>query len=122
MTHIFILVSHSAFISLIWSLLDVEAIKCNTLKILWLKIQGLKVKRTVELIKTTAKIVNSTFVSNRKGSYRKFAVFDGYSTYDGFIGGAIIATNSTNITISQSKLEDNGAEYGGASICRQQHR
>ena len=50
-------------------------------------------------------------MSNRKGSYRKFAVFDGYSTH---YGGAIIATNSTNITISQSKFEDNIAEYGGA--------
>ena len=70
----------------------------------------------LELIETAAKIVNSTFVSNRKGSYRKFAVIDPWSghTIDVFIGGAIIATNSTNITISQSRFEDNGAECGGA--------
>ena len=70
----------------------------------------------LELIGTTAQIVNSTFVSNRKGSYRQFAAFDPpyHQTHDGFIGGAIIATNKASITISQSKFEDNRAEYGGA--------
>ena len=59
---------------------------------------------------TTAQIVNSTFVSNRRGSYRKFAVIFKAR----IIGGAIIATNGTIITISQSKFEDNRADYGGA--------
>ena len=64
----------------------------------------------LELIETTAQIVNSTFVSNRKGSYRNFVVclYDA-CFWDGFFGGAIIATNSI-INISQSNFEYNGAE------------
>ena len=65
----------------------------------------------LKLIGTTAQIVNSTFVSNRFGSYREFA---GRVFSAGFVGGAIIATDNTTITISQSKFEDNGAEFGGA--------
>ena len=72
-----------------------------------------------ELIATSAQIVNSTFVSNRKGSYRQFAAVDveyvpllGH-VVDGFIGGAIIATNST-IDISHTKFEGNKADFGGA--------
>ena len=61
----------------------------------------------LELIETTAQIVNSTFVSNRKGSYRKCPITD-LCSY-GFFGGAIIATNSI-IDISQSNFEYNGAE------------
>ena len=61
----------------------------------------------LELIETTAQIVNSTFVSNRKGSYRKCSITCLFSY--GFFGGAIIATNST-INISQSNFEYNGAE------------
>ena len=63
----------------------------------------------LELIETTAQIVNSTFVSNRKGSYRECIAIDPeYSCvpYYGFIGGVFIATNST-IDISQSIFEDN---------------
>ena len=65
----------------------------------------------LKLIGTTAQIVNSTFVSNRFGSYRKFYVpkFTG-----GYVGGAIIAADNTTVTISQSKFEDNRAQYGGA--------
>ena len=70
--------------------------------------KGQKNSRTaLELIETTAQIVNSTFVSNRKGSYRKCPI-TGLCLY-GFFGGAIIATNST-IIISQSNFEYNGAE------------
>ena len=61
----------------------------------------------LELIETTAQIVNSTFVSNRKGSYRKCPI-TGLCSY-GFFGGAIIATNST-INISQSNFEYSGVE------------
>ena len=65
----------------------------------------------LELIETTAQIVNCTFVSNRKGSYRKCAI---YCYFGGvFISGAIIATNSI-VDINQSKFEDNGADLGGA--------
>ena len=51
----------------------------------------------LELTETTAQIVNSTFKSNRKGSYRECIEYGpGYGCvpYDGFFGGAIIATNS----------------------------
>ena len=77
----------------------------------------------LEMIETTAEIVNSTFVSNRKGSYRKCIQF-GDDTYwsvsfpGGYIGGAIIAKNSV-VNISQSMFEDNGADYGGAIFVEQ---
>ena len=66
----------------------------------------------LKLIGTTAQIVNGIFVSNRKGSYRKSLVILGYG--HGFVGGAIIATDNTTVTISQSKFEDNKADVGGA--------
>ena len=62
----------------------------------------------LELIGATAQIVNCTFVSNRKGSYREY--MDDFF----YVGGAITATNSTTVTISQSKFEDNRADIGGA--------
>ena len=52
----------------------------------------------LELTETTAQIVNSTFVSNRKGSYGQFAIpipWHVHHIFDEFIGGATIATNST---------------------------
>ena len=61
------------------------------------------------LIETNTQIVNCSFVSNRKGSYRKSF---------GLIGGAIIATNST-ICISQSKFNSNAADAGGAIFAEQ---
>ena len=67
----------------------------------------------LELIGTTAQIVNCTFVSNRKGSYRESVVILGDSE-NGFVGGAIIATDDTTVTISKSKFEDNRAYIGGA--------
>ena len=69
----------------------------------------------LELIEAIAQIINSTFVSNRNGPYRECAVrheSDG-KCRNGFIGGAIIATNST-LDVSKSKFEDNGADFGGA--------
>ena len=71
----------------------------------------------LELIRTTAQIVNSTFVSNRRG---KCVHCDEYDRFCTFIGGAIIATNSI-IDISQSKFEDNGADslIGGAIYAKQ---
>ena len=67
----------------------------------------------LEIIETTAQIVNNTFLSNRKGSYRQCVLlFEPGRCFNASIGGAIIATNST-IDISQSKFEDNGADYGG---------
>ena len=61
-------------------------------------------------------------MSNRKGSYRECVIlFDPVHGYwgDGFIGSAIIATNST-VSISQSKFEDNRADFGGAIFAEQQ--
>ena len=68
----------------------------------------------LELVETTAQIVNSTFISNRKGSYKMCATYlpDFGCLSDGFVGGAIIATNST-IEISQNKFECNRANFGG---------
>ena len=82
----------------------------------------------LELIETTAQIVNSTFVSNRTGLYKECPIlFDQY--YDclneyfddfigGAIGGAIIATNSS-VDISRSRFEDNKADRGGAILAEQ---
>ena len=68
----------------------------------------------MELIETTAQIVNSTFVSNRKGSYRCIIPDPEYGCLnDGSIGSAVIATQS-KIDISQSTFKNNGADYGGA--------
>ena len=80
----------------------------------------------LELIKTMAQIFNSTFISNRNGSYRKCPVydpdeedcFDINGSKDGYIGGAVIATNST-IDISQTRFESNEADYGGAIFAEQ---
>ena len=88
------------------------------------KFKGVENSRTaLEMIETTAEIVNSTFASNRKGSYRKCIQF-GDDTHrnvsfpGGYIGGAIIAKNSV-VNISQSMFEDNGADYGGAIFVEQ---
>ena len=85
------------------------------------KFKGQKNSGTaLELIETTAQIVNSTFLSNRKGSFRECAIFfPGYGyVFDRSTGGAIIATNST-IEISRSRFEDNGADGGGAIFAEQ---
>ena len=73
----------------------------------------------LEIIETTTKVVNTAFVSNKRGSYRKCVLYDPDDRcYDGFIGGAIIATNSI-IDINQGKFEDNGANFGGAIFVEQ---
>ena len=75
----------------------------------------------LELIETTVQIVNSTFLSNRNRLYRKcinIFVPEHECLIDGFIGGAIIATNST-VEINQSRFEDNGADWGGAIFIEQ---
>ena len=76
----------------------------------------------IELIETTAKIVNCTFSSNRNGRY----IFNSYDRssyrYRRQAGGAITATQ-TNLNISQSVFENNGAhdlDYGGAIYAEQQ--
>ena len=67
----------------------------------------------LELIEITAQFVYSTFVSNRKGSYRKYI-----TPIDRLIGGAIIAINST-VDISRSRFEGNRADIGGAIFAEQ---
>ena len=73
----------------------------------------------LELIETTAQIVNSTFLSN-KGLYKECIIFDPEygCQFDGFIGGAITATNST-VEINQSRFEGNRADFGGAIFAEQ---
>ena len=69
----------------------------------------------LELIETTAQIINSTFVSNRKGTVR-----DGTEVSTLLpknpnvrVGGAIISKNSI-INITNSRFNDNRAHFGGA--------
>ena len=54
---------------------------------------------SLELIRTRARIVNSSFISNRKGTYRDSPIFHRRS-----FGGAVIATNSP-LDITHSKFE-----------------
>ena len=83
---------------------DIEEFLVNSIKFEGQENSG----TALELIETSSQIVNSTFVSNRKGSYRIF--HHGFQ----FVGGAIIATSGTNINVSHSKFKDNRADYGGA--------
>ena len=72
----------------------------------------------LKLIEITAQIISSIFLSNRKGLFNGCAL-QGYDYYNcGFVGGAIIATNST-VDISQSRFEDNRADAGGAIFAEQ---
>ena len=72
----------------------------------------------LELTETTAQIVNSTFLSNRKGLYRQCVPSTFSYCMNGFVGGAIIATNST-VDVSRSRFEDNRADWGGAIVAEQ---
>ena len=77
----------------------------------------------LELTDTRAQIVNGVFLTNRKGSYRHCPVYFSHKQHSclaaGFIGGAIIVTNST-IDIGHGKFEDNrAANYGGAIFAKQ---
>ena len=72
----------------------------------------------LELIETTAQIVSSTFLSNRKGLYRKCESSPSSYCRSGFFGGAIIATNSS-VDISRSRFVDNRADRGGAIFAEQ---
>ena len=72
---------------------------------------------SLELIVTTGKIFNITFVSNRRGKYRERVKF-GDNLYIGpaFVGGPIVGVHSI-IDISQSMFDSNKAidyAYGGA--------
>ena len=63
---------------------------CETFMIQYTKFKGQENSGTaLKLFKTTARIVNSTFVSNRRG-YRHVIFLLYY--YEAFIGGAIFAT------------------------------
>jgi hypothetical protein len=75
---------------------------------------------------TTVQIVNSTFSSNERGLYRTCIplAFKGniHNCYprsrSQFIGGAIIASNTT-VYIYQSSFEHNRAHFGGAIFSEQ---
>ena len=74
----------------------------------------------LELVNTTAQIVNCTFSSNRNGKTEYF--FSNYYSYSRQVGGAIIA-NHSNVSISHSIFVNNGAyyiHYGGAIFAEQQ--
>ena len=74
----------------------------------------------LELVNTTAQIVNCTFSSNRNGKTQYF--FSNYYSYSRQVGGAIIA-NHSNVNISHSIFVNNGAYYidfGGAIFAEQQ--
>lgn len=70
---------------------------------------------SLELIRTTGKIFNTTFVSNRKGKYRERVDIDANLVNRAvFIGSAIIGVHSV-IDISQSTFESNEmVDIGGA--------
>ena len=70
----------------------------------------------LELIETSALILNSTFKHNENGSLRNS---DFLHSNNSWVGGAIIATNS-NINISHSSFKCNRAEVGGAIYAEQQ--
>ena len=85
------------------------------------KFEGQKNSGTaLKLVEMTGQILNSTFVSNKKGSYSECPLFrPWYGCYRSeFVGGAIIATNS-RVDIHQSKFEDNRAYYGGTIYAEQ---
>ena len=75
----------------------------------------------LELVETTAQIINNTFVSHSRGKVRKCAHFELQNVLncdeinDVFVAGAIISTTS-NISIRHSHFEDNRAIVGGAVL------
>ena len=76
----------------------------------------------LELVNTTAQIVNCTFSSNTNGKTQY--LFSYYYSYTRRVGGAIIA-NHSNVNISHSMFENNGAlhyyiDYGGAIFAEEQ--
>ena len=76
----------------------------------------------LELIATTAQIINCIFSSNRNGKFKYRYISSYYSSYSRRVGGAIIA-NHSNVNISQTIFENNGDPYliyyGGAIFAEQ---
>ena len=75
----------------------------------------------LELIATTAQIINCIFSSNTNGKFQYISSY--YGSYSRRVGGAIIA-NHSNVNISQSIFENNGVsyhlDYGAAIFAEQQ--
>lgn len=67
----------------------------------------------LEIIATNAVITNSTFILNRIGRCLTLD-FELNMTYPTLVGGAVFATQYSNVTIGGSRFEGNGAEVGGA--------
>ena len=70
-------------------------------------------RTALEIIATNMYISNSTFSFNRIGRCLTIDI-ELSKTYHTLLGGAIFATQCSNITIVGSKFESNGAEIGGA--------
>ena len=81
-------INHSAFTSLTWSF----SIGCGGNKVRHVEkfvVEDTKFESqdnysltALDLIETTAQIVNDTLLSNRKGVYRECAIFNQYRNYD----------------------------------------
>lgn len=93
--------------------------KCNVVLVQLLVIENMTFHgksdsgTALEIIATNVYISNSTFSFNRIGRCLTIDIVL-RKTYRTLVGGAIFATQSSNITIVGSKFESNGAEVGGA--------
>ena len=79
--------------------------------------KGLNMSKTsLELIQTATMIVQSSFVSNKRGKRDAYVERDFNLNFGPVsVGGAIVAIHSV-INITQSVFDSNQAQYGGAII------
>ena len=87
------------------------------------KFNGQNISSTaLEIIETVTQISDSTFKFNRRGKFKNFTDHDKGETHfvnvHHFVGGVITATGS-EINISRSRFENNGAQYGGVIFAHQ---
>ena len=101
------------------SRLELIGCKCNVVLAKQLAIENLTFHgksdsgTALEIIASNASITNSTFIFNRIGRCLTIN-FELNMTYPTLVGGAIFATQQSNITIVGNRFESNGAEMGGA--------
>ena len=92
-----------------------HAILIKQLLIKSVTFQGEKDSGTaLEIITTNANITNSAFIYNRIGRCLIYNPQENNTVFHAFFGGAIFATNYSNISIIESLFERNCAEIGGA--------
>ena len=72
----------------------------------------------LEVIETTAQIINSSFLSSKNGQVTICFYWIWLYHYSQHVGGAIIVTHS-NINVSLSFFDNNDAVYGGAIFAEQ---